>query len=410
MAHSIKEETISDFNLLKSKYNVPEPYHAAPRHAAHRPNLLQDAYQEARQIAEDFEQNREAYIEQQRRERHDLRGLRTFTIDPEDAKDFDDAISVQLEDGGTRVYVSIADVAHYVEEDSAIDQAAQHRGVTFYLGEQTRHMLPEPLAADVCSLVPEEDRLAHTVELLFGPTGRIEEYDLYKSLIRSDERLSYPYADDIIDGNSDAAWDVQGELPWDLRVLDDLTADLREDRWDKSLILNEKNSASSRIIEELMLKANQTIAHHLQENGLPGLYRVEPRPHGEWTRRVEENLHANGVEREPGWLAGRSDTHAKEVLNELFENLNGAADEARIATVTELPRAEYAADRRPHFGLGFTHYAHFTSPIRRYPDLLLHRILDDSFSKDKTYLNTVASSVSQQEKNADRANAAWTGC
>ncbi len=358
MAHDPRIEQI------ESEYNVPDQY--------------TDGHP-AVQEAEGLEVDVEAEID----DRDDLRDLATFTVDPDDAKDYDDAISIQEEGDSYRAWVHIADVSHYVEEGSEIEKAAKDRGVTFYLGKSTRHMLPEELASDTCSLVEGEDRLAHTVEMEisegFNGDYEIQDFDIYESVVTIDEGLSYSEADRILENDANGYDDDVLEA---LDLTDDLTQEIRDDRWDYSLIINNDESPSSRVVEEMMLKANQAVAQHLLDTGKPGVFRVEDYPDPEWEQEIEQDLAEEGYAKPAGWLSDVD--NPKKTLNEFVENEVSDEDEQEVkkAIITKMKPAEYSTRNDTHFALDFEKYAQFTSPIRRVGDLINHRLVKDDPPKD----------------------------
>ncbi|MDY6770427.1 MAG: ribonuclease catalytic domain-containing protein [Candidatus Nanohaloarchaea archaeon] len=381
---------------IASKYNIPEPYDDS-----------HPAVQEADGIEVD--------VEDELDDRVDLRGMPAFTVDPDDAKDYDDAITIEQEDDGYRAYVHIADVSHYVEQGSELDQAAKDRGVTFYLGENTRHMFPEELASDICSLVEGEDRLAHTVEMELGKDFNgdyeIQDFDIYESVIQVDEGLSYTEADHILE-NGDESYD--DELLDQLDLADDLTQDIRDDRWEYSLIINNDESPSSRVVEEMMLKANQAVARHLLDAGKPGIYRVEDHPDPEWEEEVEEDLAEEGYTKQAGWLSEAD--NPKKKLNEFFEQEINEEDDEEVkkAVITKMKPAEYSTRDDTHFALDFEKYAQFTSPIRRVGDLVNHRMVkrdppedSEEFLREIERVQDVVGRLNQRHASAKQADRAY---
>lgn len=412
-SHPYQTEEIESWGKLKEEFpEIPVPYSSKDS------KILEAAVSEA----EDIELN----IEDELEYREDLRELPTATIDPDYAHDHDDAVSL-LEDGnGYRGWVHIADVGHYVEPGDPIDQAARERGVTFYLGDNTRHMLPDYLAQEICSLKPDTDRLAHTVEMKFDQAANLKDWDIYKSVIKSDAHLTYTHADRIIN-SSEQILERQdnleneeatkfNELCTSLNNLDSLTQDLRNKRWNNSLILNERQSPSSRIVEEMMISANWTVGQYLREEKGIGMYRDEDSPQNGWTKDAAEEISALGFEL-PEKVHQRP--HTKRVLNDFFEetdfeiNSNLSEDtekQVRKAVVTKLPRANYTESQDSnavtHYGLGIGDYAHFTSPIRRYSDLVNHWILSGDF-EDTHEMPHIAENISSQQKAADESNRLW---
>lgn len=391
---------IVSWDKLTSKFpEIPETY-----------DPQGDAYQQAEEISREIDSELDS--------REDLRGLPTVTIDPDYAHDHDDAVSLVDDDDGYKAYVHIADVAHYVDPGSPIDESAKERGVTFYLGDNTRHMLPRRLAQDICSLAPGADRLAHTVEMDMDAEGNVEDFDVYRSVIESDAHLTYTHSDAIIESSDEIeAWfnenEAAGEdsrtfqeIAGSLDSLDEVSQSLREDRWDESLILNNRQSPSSRVVEEMMIQANKTVGDYLREKGIGG-YRVEEAPERGWTDEVAFELSELGYE-----LPDDIHTNPSRALNDFFAEKVNEEDEkqARKAVVTKLPRAKYQARGQTpsgHFGLGTEDYAHFTSPIRRAVDLVNHRIVADTFEEGRGELSKIADNTSTQEEAADEAALLW---
>ena len=351
--------------------------------------------------------------------RRDLRELATFTIDPVTARDFDDAISAELLDGGraVRVWVHIADVSAYVREGSPVDVEARLRATSVYVPGAVEPMLPQALSADACSLVPGRERLAVTVEMeieLARPRTIAEqptEPSCYRSLIRSDERLDYERVDRIFAGE-EAAADPWGEplraARAAARVLGEaraaragaLTLDSAEpefefdERGEVRAIVARAQTESHRLIEHLMIAANESVARRLERQGTPCLYRVHERPLAESVERLVDQLATLEVPTPPV-PEGLSRTQAAELLGEISwrveEHVRRTAARAREGdsrvsptggrraltglVLRALRQAYYAPANLGHAGLGSECYCHFTSPIRRYPDLVCHRAL-----------------------------------
>lgn len=395
-----RPEEITNWHNLTEKYpEIPEKYHP-----------MADAYIQAEEISRGVESELESNPD-----RLDLRDLPTVTIDPDYAHDHDDAVSMV----GDTAYAHIADVAHYVEEGSPIDEAARDRGVTFYLGDNTRHMLPRRLAQDICSLSPGADRLAHTVEMELNDNGEVEDYDIYKSVIESDAHLTYPHSDSIIESSEEildrfetAEKNVMDEeaqtfeqITQSLDNLESATKDRRENNWDSCLYLN-KQPTSGRIIQEMMILANQTVGEHLRDEGI-GAYRVEEAPERGWTDEVASELAELGYE-PPAELHENPAGSLNDFVRETVEE--GDESQVRTAIVTKLPPAKYEArglTPAGHFGLGTTDYAHFTSPIRRAVDLVNHRIVAETFDGDRGDVSELAEHVTGQQDAADDAAMAW---
>lgn len=316
--------------------------------------------------------------------REDLTELETFTIDPADARDFDDALSLEDDGDGYTLYVHIADVSEYIESGSELDQAAKERGNTFYLDPEkgpdgepeyhTIHMLPETLSTDVCSLRPEEDRLAHTFELDLDGQFNVQDYDQYKSIVHSDRRFTYDEADDAIEDGGDHAAT--------LHALDTITQQWRDDRYDSSLILNPDDSRSSRIIQEAMVTTNHETGRYLQQEGLTGIYRIEEPPQSGWREDITKGLQDLGHRVEDGWLHDQP----KKSLNDFIADLDGDfIQDEKKEIITKMARARFDEASADHFALGIRDYAQVTSPIRRAGDLINHQILSAHLDMEDQY-------------------------
>jgi len=311
----------------------------------------------------------EADIEDALEKRRDLRELTTWTTDPVDAQDFDDAISVERTDDGYRLWVHIADVTHYVNPDTEMWEEAKKRGNTVYLPAYTIHMLPPVLAETVCSLVPNEDRLAHTVEMhIDGETLSHKSIDIYKSVIHSDSRQTYTDCETRLD-DEDAPLHEENHLAYELAER------LHEQRKeDGSLVLNPKRDRAHTIIEECMLKANKAVTHELQwGRGLEAMFRVHPQPTpDEWDKALREIQELDGVS-----IPGDSWDDPRKAVNATLEEAPGRQlGKIQWAVMKVMPRAKYMSDPfGGHHALNFEIYGHFTSPIRRLSDLVNHWII-----------------------------------
>ena len=352
----------------------------------------------------------------QEAERVDLRDLLTFTIDPETAKDFDDALSVVAEAGGHRAWVHIADVSAYVGAGTALDRGAAERAFTTYVPGRAAPMLPPRLADDRCSLRPHEDRLCVTVEL--PPTG---EPRFYRSVIRSDARLTYGQAE-----RRQAEPDVAAAL----ERTDRLTAAIRERRFARGALRiespelafefdgrgsvarawKESEPTSHRLVEELMIAANEAVARLLSSRRREALYRVHERPDPQAIELLLKKLADLDVPTPPTpdhlspALAAETAAATSEVVMD-YVGRSGRGREAFPALVLRsLKQARYHPENLGHSGLASTAYCHFTSPIRRYPDLVVHRALlrelglaDDAGPAD---LGALAEHTSTREREA----------
>ena len=313
-------------------------------------------------------------------ERADLREMTTWTTDPIDAQDFDDALSVEERDDEYVLWVHIADVTHYVNPETAMWTEAVERGNTVYLPAYTIHMLPPTLAETVCSLVPQEDRLAHTVEMHLDKENlTYETIDIYKSVIRSDARLTYAQCEKILD-DPDAVGEVFDDPDdIDLHEKNNLVFEIadrmhEQRKEDGSLVLNPSRDRAHTIIEECMLKANKAVTHELMWNrGVEAMYRVHPQPTpDEWDKALREIQELDGVS-----IPGDSWDDPRKAVNATLESAPGRQlDKIQWAVMKVMPRARYMNDPfGGHHALNFEIYGHFTSPIRRLSDLINHWIV-----------------------------------
>lgn len=324
----------------------------------------------------------EAEIEAEIDNRRDLRDLTTWTTDPVDAQDFDDAISIEPGEDEHVLYVHIADVTHYVTPDTEMWASAVERSNTVYLPGYTIHMLPPVLAETVCSLVPHEDRLAHTVEMHLDPeTLSFETIDIYTSVIRSDARLTYTETEELLDDPTaaeDALEDGSVDLATPVQEVWELATRLHEQRKeDGSLVLNPKRDRAHTIVEECMLKANKAVTHELMWNrGMEAMYRVHPQPSpDEWGEALREIQDLDGV----SVPAEKWDEPRKAVNATLEEAPERQLGKIQWAVMKVMPRAKYMNDPfSGHHALNFEIYGHFTSPIRRLSDLVNHWIVKEN--------------------------------
>ncbi len=365
-----------------------------------------------------------------RRGRRDLRDLPTVTIDGETAKDFDDALSIEKIPAGCRLWVHIADVAHYVKEGSYIDQEAYRRGTSVYLPDRAIPMLPPSLSNGICSLNPGVDRLTLTAEMDFTPQGALSRYDLYESVIRSDERMTYTAVKEIlVDRNAAQRKRYAAFLP-QFELMDELMEVLRKRRMKRgsidfdlpepqivldlqgriSDILRAARNRAHMIVEEFMLAANETVAAHMEEREIPCVYRIHEEPKEDAVLALQEFLSSVGIT----LAAGKKLKPLH--LQRAVEHAKGTPLEAAVNSVIlrAMKQARYATENSGHFGLAAETYTHFTSPIRRYPDLMVHRITKQSIvgkavriseASDETmeFLGGAAAHSSQRERIAMEA-------
>jgi len=360
--------------------------------------------------------------------REDFRDILTFTIDPRDAKDFDDALSVRrLENGEWEVGVHIADVTHYVRPESIIEREAQSRATSVYLVDRTIPMLPERLSNLICSLRPNEEKLCFSVIFNMDEKAEVKKYRIVRTVINSDRRFTYEEAQQIIETG-------EGDHKDEILALNDLAKKLREkrfkngainfDRYEVKFEIDEKGKPlsvyfkeakdSNKLIEEFMLLANRTVAGYV---GLPGkgkpkksfVYRIHESPNPEkmenfatFIRRFGYKLKVEGAQAD-----------VSKSINQLLDSAHGKPEENLIETlaIRAMQKARYSVENIGHYGLAFEYYTHFTSPIRRYPDMMVHRLLERylaggrSMQKDKLEEQCDhSSSMEQIAANAERAS------
>lgn len=324
-----------------------------------------EVIEEAEQRTDGVQEEIQAEID----DRADLRDQTTWTTDPIDAQDFDDAISIERTDEEYILWVHIADVTHYVHPDSNMWAEAIERSNSVYLPAYTIHMLPPMLAETVCSLVPNEDRLAHTVEMHLDPdTLTYESIDIYKSVINSDERLTYTQCENRLD-------DPDAPLHEECSLVYELAEQMHEQRKaDGSLVLNPSRDRAHTIIEECMLKANKAVTHELMwSRGVEAMYRVHPQPSPEeWDEALREIQELDGVS-----IPGGSWDDPRKAVNATLEQApDRQLRKIQRAVMKVMPRAKYMNDPfGGHHALNFEIYGHFTSPIRRLSDLINHWIV-----------------------------------
>jgi ribonuclease R len=329
--------------------------------------------------------------EEERHGRLDLRDLPTVTIDGETARDFDDAISLQrLENGRFLLDVHIADVSWYVREGTALDAEARLRGTSVYFPERAIPMLPEELSNEICSLRPQVDRLALTARMEVTQTGEVARYQIRETVIRSNERMTYTDVNRILEGQTPELMGRYADLLELFQTMESLAQILIRQRQARGAIdfnlpesifefddegrvagvLKADRNIAHRLIEEFMLLANETVASHLQELGIPSVYRIHQAP--DPIRVLEFAQLAQAY----GYRFPVSEVRSHD-YQRLSRQLEGKPEERVLAyaMLRSLQRARYAAENEGHFGLAAPVYTHFTSPIRRYPDLLVHRLL-----------------------------------
>ena len=350
----------------------------------------------SREFPRKVDEEAEAVASREIGERTDLRHLPTVTIDGSDAKDFDDAISVERSAEGYRVWVHIADVTHYVEPGSALDRQAAYRGNSVYLPGTVAPMLPGRLSNDVCSLRPHSERAAVTVEMEVSGEGETKSFEAYRSMIVSDARLTYEAVDAFLRGE-EAIGETDlvrtaYELSRRLRMRAARRGKLELGGREPEYLIGEdgvpigagvrRSTPARELIEELMVLANESVAKLLRaKNG--GVFRVHERPDQDALELLGQRLAAVGMKAEP----------TPENLGTISQMAK--SDAVNYLILRSIPRALYSPDDLGHYGLALEHYTHFTSPIRRYADVLVHRaLLGDEPPED---LAGIAGHISERE-------------
>jgi ribonuclease R len=360
-------------------------------------------------------------------DRRDLRDLRTFTVDPASAHDFDDAVSASSTKSGFRLWIHIADVAAHVRPGSHLEKEARRRANSTYVPGRVAPMLPQILSGDVCSLVPGKDRLAVTSEIEISETGEPLSARFYRSLIRSDRRLNYDELDEIFAGRArppdeiaeplalarEAAAALAGRRP---RSSLDVESFEPEFRFEDRQVVGAHSAPQTeahRLIEHLMILTNERVAEQLERRRVPTLYRVHEQPDPERVRRLIEQLAALDVPTPPlpdslsPQQAGELVGMASRLVTREAERRRHGREAYTSLVLRSLKQAHYSDRNLGHAGLGSPAYCHFTSPIRRYPDLVAHRGLLSAIGAGEEApraegLGELGSHCSERERDATR--------
>ncbi len=349
-------------------------------------------------VLEDAARYPEGVDKKEIKKRRDMRDTLTVTIDPFDAKDFDDAISIKpLADGWYEVGVHIADVSHYIEPDSALDKEAYRRATSVYLPDRVSPMLPERLSNELCSLRPNEEKYTFSVGFTINKKGKVKDHWIAKTVIHSNRRFTYEEVQEVIEG-------AAGDYDKELLLLNEMAQSLRAERFKKGAInfssqevrfrLDDKakpvevivkeSKPAHQLVEEFMLLANRTIAEYVggilfKDKQVPFPYRVHDIPDTDKLKMFTMFAGKFGVRFD---LSG-PETIAKS-FNKMLETVTGKPEQHVLEQlgIRTMSKAVYTTENIGHYGLGFQHYCHFTSPIRRYPDVLVHRILQQCITQN----------------------------
>ena len=344
--------------------------------------------------------------------RRDMRDVLTFTIDPDEAKDFDDALSFQvLDTGNYQIGIHIADVTHYVQEQTALDEEAYNRGTSVYLVDRVIPMLPERLSNELCSLRPNEDKLCMSVIVEIDPNAKVIRHKICRTVICSNYRLTYRQAQDILDNQVQESQLKNLQLATALTTLNLLAKQLRANRFRQGAInfespevhfrLDETGEPigiyfhklfdSNHLIEEFMLLANRIVAAEIgrkKKDGdnqgketKPFVYRVHDNPDPEKISKLSTFIKRFGLHLKTSSNSKTTHKH----INALLDDCQGRACQTLVETLTirSMAKAVYSTDNIGHYGLAFPYYTHFTSPIRRYPDMMVHRLVSKYLLQSK---------------------------
>jgi ribonuclease R len=359
--------------------------------------------------------------------RTDLRHVPLVTIDGADAKDFDDAVAARSDRNGWTLWVAIADVSHYVAPGSALDRCGAERGNSVYFPGRVIPMLPEVLSNGICSLRPDVDRYSLVCEIELGHDGSVRDYRFFAAIIRSRVRFTYELAQAVLDGDKRERERLDGEALVSLDTLRDVYEALKKRRFaGGSLDLDipepvfrfsaerriesvetRRRLDTHRLIEECMLVANVCTARFISQGGA-GMYRIHDEPDEERINDLRRVYGAFGVKVGGGNSPTASDLMS--AVEQAREKRPDVAETLQMLVLRTMRQAVYSAELLPHFALGFTHYTHFTSPIRRYPDLIVHRLIkrrigfgEKSGLPDRERLEEIAEHCSITERRADEA-------
>ncbi len=373
-------------------------------------------------VKEETNMLNEIISEKEIKKRKDLRSLDSFTIDPDDAKDFDDALSVEKENDNIIIGVHIADVSHYFNVRTDINKEAEKRATSVYLVDRTIPMLPEKLSNDLCSLKPNVDRLTYSVIIKFDSNLSIIDYWIGRTVIHSKKRFTYDEAQESINN-------IDGLFHEKLNILNNIAQNIRAKRFksgsfnfssneikfrlDKEKkpieVFRKKRKDTHKMVEEYMLLANKLVAEKIisiekkEKKSYPFVYRIHEDPEESKISELKNYI------KQFGYTINTNEGSLANSLNGLMKEIKGKPEERSVEkfAIRSMSKAKYSTEKEKHFGLSFRHYTHFTSPIRRFPDVMVHRLLSDymneSKPKEKTYYDIMCKHSSKMEINATKA-------
>lgn len=385
-----KPSAVKVLKLLKSPQSITEDIEG-----------IIDEYALAREFAPEVSKYaktlKSPYTDSDLHSRIDLRDIFTVTIDGETAKDFDDAVSISKSGTDYILYVHIADVSHFVPESSCIDLEAKRRGNSYYFPDRVIPMLPKQLSENICSLMPQQDRLTFTVKMRFDQNGTLINAEFFKSLIHSNHRLTYSTVKEILIDCAPQRRQEFNHCLRDLELMQELAELLKQNKANRgcldfdlpepevildlqglpeNIVKAERNFAHM-IIEEFMISANEAVANFIASKGLPMLYRVHEAPEISKLNDVVQFVKLLGI-----YKGKKLPTNLRQIIDDVANTQY--ADVVNFLILRSLKQARYHHSNVGHYGLASECYCHFTSPIRRYPDLVVHRILSDIITNSLT--------------------------
>lgn len=399
-------------------------------------DILQIVYQHdiptefPEEVLEEIQDIPDYVTEEDKKGRIDLTGQDLVTIDSIESKDLDDAVNVwKLPNGNYHLGVHIADVSHYVKPGTPLDKEARERGTSVYLTDRVIPMLPPKLSNGICSLNPHVERLAMTCEMEINDQGEIVNHKIFPSVIRSTERMTYKAINKILESNDQATKEhYENLVPMfeDMKDLHNILLKMRKKRGaiefedtEAKIIVDENGKAidiklrergtSERMIESFMLAANETVAKHFNDIKVPFVYRIHEEPEEDRVKTFYESLSGFGIE-----VTGKTSNVSPKTLQNILKQVAGKPEEAMVSTMMlrSMQQAKYSDAPLGHFGLAAEDYTHFTSPIRRYPDLMVHRLIrfydkngvsDETKEAHRAILPEIADHSSKMERRAVEA-------